>query len=156
MKIYETSRSLEGDAGRALDFAAATLAAMGFTIEARRPTELDANGPGLRCAGRSPLRGISAIHLRASAGTLSATADLSSCRRMFLVLGMMLVGMAVFLLVLFNTIPIHRRGPYYWWMPAAPLAPWPVLLPAMYAWANRSARKAVDTLIQNAATMATG
>jgi hypothetical protein len=43
-----------------------------------------------------------------------------------------------------------------WWLPILPLAPWPIILPLIYlAFANR-ARKSVDSLLKNAAAMASG
>jgi hypothetical protein len=156
---YETSESFSGSPAKAIEFAAAALTTGGFRIEDHSETMLQAKGSGT-CNNKNAYYGISLLTLRVSGGILRAEATIDAGKRILRLLGLVLsIVFAATVLVFVVTpmtnhhgqsLPVNQRL----LLPLLPFAPWPVLAPVMAMVFRSRARKAVDTLVHNAAAMA--
>ena len=81
----------------------------------------------------NPLTVVSRIRIIKEGTAIRVEAELNGYNKLFMFLGIMLVGMAVFFFLLFGfIIPKPDAGVFQRFiMPVLPLAPWPVLLPLM-------------------------
>jgi hypothetical protein len=155
VNIYEHSQAFGGEPDKAIEFAASTLAAMGYRLDERAGSMLVASLPMLLNDSKNPLQGVGRIEIRADRGSISTRADLNKLSRLYKGLGFSLVGLGILLsVVMVVTLPPKIKWEYRLLLAWAPLVPWVVIAPAMYSWSMRRARKAVATLLQNAAVMA--
>jgi hypothetical protein len=153
----ELTETFRGDSKRAMDFMASTLTAVGFRIEKIDESTLSAKGPMMMSNKQNPLLGASKLEIGVSGGSLWARADLRGGKRLFQILGVMILVMAslgegaIYVTTAFG----HHHGRVPVWMmdiiPLLALSPWPILLPLMYHMTKRNARRAVQTLLHNAA-----
>jgi hypothetical protein len=156
---YESSQPFRGNPAGAINFAAATLAASGFRIQERTDTTLRVSG-GMFNSNKNPLFGSSQITLSVSGGRVQASAKIDGPKRVMLLVAVILFftfGLIVvtFLLASMHDQHGHTAGTHQKLiLGLLPLCPWPVVIPLMYFLVRYKARKAVDTLVHNAATMA--
>jgi hypothetical protein len=153
----EITEPFRGDSRRAMDFVMAALTAAGFRIEKSNDTTLSATAPMMMSTRQNPLLGASRLEIAISGGSLTARADLTGARRLFQILGVMMVAMmaigetATILLVSLHKYHGRTPGRLVEFIPLMALSPWPILLPLMYQFTKRNARRAVQTLLHNAA-----
>lgn len=166
----QESTNLSGDTQLALDFAANVLATHGFTIERREPGRMEFIGPGMNSTRQNPLLGASRIMLEAQSDRLSITAELGgveSMRRFMLVFPLVLgLGLGCGFAILnylsivnfqffgVNGVPVAAP----WAAPMAglllgllPTVPWLFLAPWIARRLQAQTRRALQTLLRNAA-----
>jgi hypothetical protein len=157
MENYETSVVFSGEAGRAVDFIAATLAAAGYGIESRTDTSLRAVGPKVcaRFDNTNPLCGFQALELRAGGGMLTVKADLHNVNRaVWLVFGLaFLIGLSFALIAIrrmsYGAVPLPARL-----ILVAPVLVLIVLPPMARNAARNRINRGLGTLLKSAAVMA--
>ena len=158
---YEKSEPFSGSPAKAIDFVAVLLASSGFRIEERSDTTLRAKGSWfLTSTTKNNMFGVSMLKLQATGGLLRAEATIDAAKRLLQLLGLILSIVFVATTTVFLFVPMRNHHGEL--LPTdqrleillLPYIPWLVLGP-LVAWIFRSrARKTVDNLLHNAATMA--
>ncbi len=154
---YETTEPFRGDSKRAMDFLMSTLTAAGFRIEKINDSKLSAAPPMMMSNRQNPLLGASKLEIGISGGSLWARSDLTGAKRLFQILGGMILAMMVIgETAIILTVSLHKYhgrtpGRLVEFIPLLALSPWPILLPLMYGLTKRNARRAIQTLLHNAA-----
>lgn len=146
---YEKTISFEGDTGKAMETARGVLMQHGFQIETMSERTLELTGPFMFLnKGDNPLRGISAISLSLSGGSLAIEAEFGIIGKTMKYLVVFILGMALFFLILFGII-FRNDSDFHWWLSVLPFAPWPVLIPLIGKFMKYRTSRAIDVLINN-------
>lgn len=101
---YSRSVEFRGDAGKAFDLAAAALAGVGFRIDGRTDSSLEATGPGMTSSRQSPLVGASRIQFARRGGELTADAELGGARWVGRFATLFPLGLCLFLCVVLTAV----------------------------------------------------
>jgi hypothetical protein len=123
----------------------------GFQISDMTETTAELKGPGMINSQQDPIVGISKASISYRGEMLTVEAEFGAIRKLLTYMSVFIVAMALFFLVLFGII-FTKQGKSpgtIVLISLAPLLPWPVLLPAMYAWMNKRTAKALDVLLGN-------
>jgi hypothetical protein len=161
---YETSVPFHGDPGRALDFVATTLVAIGFNLVERTGTTLIATAPVGQPERRhdqnqNPLVFVSQIEIQAGGGSLSARGRMSSTGAIVIcgVLGAAALVCLASAAVMFmgmkdNLGRTAPRGAGFFALVIAVVVF--AKMPSLLRYFNHLGRDALDSLVNNAAATA--
>ena len=154
---YTSSRTLAGSPESALRVVREALVANGFAIVEASPTEVTAIGPGMFDSRQNPLHGVSKAKFRAEDGVIRAQAELGGAVwlgrfAMFFPLGLgLLLAMLFGLMGLKPGRPGSPSSPVL--IPLIAVSPWLVLGPLLGRFIRKRTEKAVEALVQSAATI---
>lgn len=149
---YDKSIPFDGDPERVLRSLVLTFSHLGFRVERKEASRVELVGVGMHNSRESPLVGISRLHVAAEGGTLRVSAEFGAVRRLLRFTTWFIVGLAVFLLVLFGFL-FRNRDNFSLWLVVLPFAPWPLLIPVLSRILVARTRRALDNLIHNAAVL---
>jgi len=155
--IYESKESFRGEPRRAMEFIGSAMTTAGLRIESRTDSSMRVTGPRWFVSGGkgNTLGAITNLEVNASAGSLSARADLGIFNRIFLLAGGVVVIALIFLALLAVYIPIGRSLPIRLLIMDGPMLLAGLLpLPFARKYALGRLCRAIDTLLHNAAAMA--
>jgi hypothetical protein len=153
---YSNTANFEGETGRALDFAAASLGAIGFRTLVRDDSSLEMVGPGMNSTRQSSLVGASRLIVACDAHELSISADLGGVRFMkrfitFFPIGLLLTLGVVFFVV-FSIVFDHRGWvDVVLWSLAPNAILWAILSPLLGRKVESRTRRALDALLNEIA-----
>jgi hypothetical protein len=153
---HQHSVRIPGDPARALEFAVAVLASVGFRITRREPNAAELRGPGFKSSHENSLRGASAVRLRTHFDQLTLDAELGGVEWMgkflFWFPTLLCFGLGVVLSIVFYFV----LGPGNWFylvvaVVAADGILWNFLGPYIARRLETRTRTELDTLLVNAA-----
>jgi hypothetical protein len=153
---HQQTIRIPGDPARALEFAVAVLASVGFRITTREPNAAELVGPGFRNSRENALRGATHIQLRTHFDQLTLDADLGGVAWMgkflFWFPTLLCLGIGVVLSIVFFFV----FGPGAWFyivvaVVAADGILWNFLGPMIARSLEARTRNELDTLLANAA-----
>lgn len=146
-------RCEKGHAPAVLRFSLNVFIQHGFTVVKKDTTGHEVKGPGMISSRQSPLLGISRLMCFFQDHHLILKAEFGAIRRIRKLMILFLTALALFLMILFAAL-FHDRASYNFWLPLAPFVPWPFLIPLMVRLFFNRTQKALDTLMNNAMTLA--
>lgn len=156
MTDYACTQPFHGNASSAIELACVVLASIGFRIDDRTPTRIEAVGPGLSNSRQNALLGASLLRIHCAGGSIHLEAELAGLRRLARFVTwfpiVMTVSLAAILAVTFQA----TLGPGAWPMPLAAIVGgngmlWLVLSPLAIRTMRRRTLRSIDDL---AATLA--
>jgi hypothetical protein len=150
---YEKTVHVSGDVAEAVKTVVQTLARHGFRITRKRDTSAELDGPGMNSSKENPLVGASKVHVKGRSGRLTVEAEFGAVRRLIRALGWMFIVMAVLFFVLFGFVLPVEGLVLRFVVPVASIAPWVILLPLMGRYFRSRCARALDVLVENAATL---
>lgn len=144
------------DSEKAVDAVTNVFIQQSFRITQKSETAVELTGPGMISSRQDPLVGISKIRISQSSGSLSIEAQFDSIRKLIKYLAVFIVGMGVFVVILFGILFTRQGKPVgtVVLISLAPFAPWPVLLPVIMIWLKSRTARALDVLLSNTAHLA--
>lgn len=153
---YQNTVRIPGDSSRALEFAVAVLASVGFRIIHRQPNAAELQGPGYKNSRENSLRGASAIRLQTHFDQLTLDAELGGVAWMGKFLFWFPVLLCLGLGVILSSIFLFVFGPGNWFyivvaVVAANGILWNLLGPLLTRHFETRTRADLDTLLANAA-----
>jgi hypothetical protein len=154
--IYETTESFRGEPRRAMEIIGSALTTAGLRIESRTDSSLHVTGPRwfVRGGKGNTLGAVTDLEVSVAAGSLSARADLSLVDRALLLAGGFVTIFLILLALLAVYIPFGRSLPIRLLMMDGPMMLAGLLpLPLARKLAQRRIRRAIETLLHNAAAM---
>lgn len=125
----------------------------GFAVVKKDATGYEIQGPGMISSRQSPLLGISRLMCFLQNNHLILKAEFGAIRKLRKLMLLLLAALALSLTIFFAVL-FHDRPNYNPWLPLAPFIPWPFLIPLMVRVFFRRTQRALDTLINNALTLA--
>jgi len=158
MITYETSVPFTGDPGPAIAAARLFLGANGFKVDQPNNAELLATGPGMRSTRQNPILGVTSGRLKFTGRSIDFTGELGGVEFMRKFLCYFPPGLALGLMISFCIAGVFV--PDFPWVAVAiaPLAvlPWIFISPLMLRSITKKTHAAVDTLLENIATVTPG
>jgi len=156
--IYEKTESFRGEPRRAMEFIGSAMTTAGLRIESRTDSSLRVTGPRWFVSGGkgNTLGAVTNLEVNASAGSLSARADLSIIDRALLLAGGFVGIFMIVLAIVAVYLPTGRSLPIRLLMMDGPMLLAGLLpLPFARKFALRRICRAIDTLLHNAAALST-
>lgn len=146
---YQKTKLFNGDPQKALDVARNVFIQHSFEIVNNSSSQIEFLGTrSMWGKNQDPIIGVSRISIGATSSQISIEAEFGSIKKAMLYLSILIIGLALFFLVLFG---MTFKGQDSWivWMAILPLAPWIAIGPLMYLFLKYRTNKALDTLMNN-------
>jgi hypothetical protein len=159
---YEKSVTIKGDPKAALELARNSLMTRDFVVSSIGDAGLEAKNPQtLRNNHQDPLLAISTAFVRSHEGILTVQAEFGKVRRFTVTMTGIVLGIAVVLFVVFAVLGVghHQRGviridpDIFPFLAFLPFVPWPIILVFIGRGLKKNASLALDTLLQNMASV---
>lgn len=128
----------------------------GYAIESKSERAVELKQTVFPINNNDPINAISRIHIESTGDEVAIRAELKGFDKLFKIISFMIIGMAALFVILFGfIIPMPGKSvTTRILLSILPFAPWPVLLPLMNKFCKARAAKSLDTIINNAATIA--
>jgi hypothetical protein len=172
MDDYENIKTFHGDPERVFDLEITILAALGFVVTARSPSQIEFLGPGMRSTRQSALVGAGRVRIELKRNDqLTVTADFGGVEGLSRFLKTFLMSMAAGFVLLFGVGMGLLFGQIFgvgfgvpfapgvtWLAFAAPLAvapfiPWIFVYPFLMRMTRRKTEQALDGFTHNISTV---
>jgi hypothetical protein len=154
---YASSTPIAGPPETAIKVVRDALIANEFTILEAKPTEFTATGPGMMSTNQNAIRGVSKATFRTEGGMMHVQAELGGAVwlgrfAMFFPIALGVLLTAIFW-VIGRTQGNLANRPAAVLTPLFPVLPWLVLGPLMARFIRRRTEKAIQGLLQSAASI---
>ncbi|NQT14640.1 MAG: hypothetical protein HQ582_17925 [Planctomycetes bacterium] len=150
---YEKTVRVSGDIVQAVRVVAKTLTRHGFQIVKKRESSARLLASEMGRSRSSPLGGASVVCLTGRSGRLTIEAEFGGLQRRMRIATGIVLGVAVLLIVLFRCLFPSESLAVRCLESFGPLAPCPVLLLLIERHFMRRSVRAMDVLLENAATL---
>ncbi len=149
---YVSSIKIPGPPESAVKVVCDALIANGFAIADANSTGVTATGPGLISSNQNAILGASRASFRTEGGVLHVQAELGGAAWLGRFAMFFPIGLGVLLVIIFGAM---------WWpqkptavvIPLIAVSPWLVIGPLMARSIRRKTERAIDALLQSAASM---
>jgi hypothetical protein len=150
---YERTENFDGELAKAIEIVRNTLLPHGFEIIQCNESYMEvANNTFTWGRQPNPIKMISSASISLNGDKITLQAELGGVKKLILYVSLFIIGMAAFFLVTFGILfglIQHQPMSKIALLSLTPLAPWPVIIPLMSIWFKNSAKKALDTLMNN-------
>lgn len=146
---YEGRTVFTGDRRSALEAGRSILMNNGYTVSPIEHDSFTATGRGLGSTQQNPLTGATEFMVKAGGGEIVVRAELGGVRSMMWFLLLFPPGLGACLAISFGISMGWDRA----YAAFLPILPWLVISPLMIFWLRRRTERALETLLQNMATV---